>query len=137
MVAHRSARLRARKIHAEQVLSQADEVAVLETNVVADGQVGPVRGVEIGEHVVLRFVVPGDHRVTPRHEWIRGEYDIPGLAPNGRFVAHQMIDVARHALDGPLAKPRAAGRRRGAEYEDAVLNGVAQSPLRMVHEIEL
>src|SRR5580692_868805 len=101
-------------VEAEELLSDAEMVAVPETNLLPDLQEGAVGGSQIGQSETARRAIASPAAlnsydgVPARQERIVGEYDIPRFASDDRFAFAQMEYVSHNALYGALAEARIA-----------------------------
>src|SRR5262249_23631473 len=81
---HRSRKPTRHRVDPEEMLADANEIAVRELDVFAEREIGPVRRVEVGDRKVPGRGVATEHGVPTRKEWVRGEYDVARLTTHER-----------------------------------------------------
>ena len=130
-------RTRRYKIDPEQVLADAQEVAVTEGVSSADGDIGTVGGAQVGhgEGCRLRPSEP-DGDVAAGHERIVGEHDVTRFATDDCLVAVQVEHVSRDPLDGALAESRIPRKHGRPEEQRTVLRRRAKPLLRVLHGLK-
>ena len=127
---------RASQIDAEQVLSDAEEIAMAERDLAAYGDVGTVRGAEIGRRERGGGAIETHRNVAPRHERVVGEDDVPRLAPNDGFVPVQVKHVSGHPLDRALTETTVTRKHGQSEEQRPVLRRRAKPLLRVFHGLK-